>query len=144
MESLGPKIAESLGLENPGEYTSHFMRRSAATVAANSGLDTTDLKRKFKWMSSKSAERSEIYWKQKFNLQFRYVADSTERAAEFSERVSSFIERKCNPEEKPAAQLARAEAATDPRSHSNFSGAQVQSVTINNYFGAGFANHDVK
>jgi hypothetical protein len=88
------------------------MRRSAATEAANFELDTTDLKRKSKWMSSESAERSVIHWKQKFNLQFRYVAHSTERAAEFSERVSSFIERKCNPKEKPT-QLLRAEAAAD-------------------------------
>ena len=82
-----------------------------ANVAANSGFDT-DLKIKFKWMSSKSAKRSEICWKQIFSLQFRYIDDSTERA-EFSERVSSFIERRCNPEEKPA-QLPRAEAPADP------------------------------
>jgi hypothetical protein len=67
VESLGPKIAECLGPENPGEYTSQCMRRSAATEAANFELDTTDLKRKSKWMSSESAERSVIHWKQKFN-----------------------------------------------------------------------------
>ena len=56
-EKLGPKIATTLGLPNPHLYTSHFLRRSAATVAANAGADTVDLKRKFKWLSGDTAER---------------------------------------------------------------------------------------
>ncbi|KAH0816055.1 hypothetical protein GEV33_006736 [Tenebrio molitor] len=50
------QIATSLGLKNPKEYTGHAFRRSSATLLAESGADTSILKRLGGWKSTNVAE----------------------------------------------------------------------------------------
>ena len=45
------KIASYLQLENPGEFTGHSLRRSSATVFANSGANMLELQRFGGWQS---------------------------------------------------------------------------------------------
>lgn len=51
------KIAEFLGLKNPETYTGHSLRRTGSTLLADSGADTSVLKRFGGWKSSSVAER---------------------------------------------------------------------------------------
>jgi hypothetical protein len=50
------QIATFLGLKNPEEYTGHAFRRSSATLLAESGADTSILKRLGGWKSTNVAE----------------------------------------------------------------------------------------
>ena len=52
---VGKEIAAELNLSNPGGYTGHCFRRSAATEAANNGATTTDLKTGMGWENDKTA-----------------------------------------------------------------------------------------
>ena len=51
------KVAEELGLKDPDRYTSHALRRTAATFAAEQGATDTELKKHFGWKSQKTASR---------------------------------------------------------------------------------------
>ena len=56
---VGVAIAEELGLKNPKKYTGHCFRRTAATVAANHGATSLDLKRHMGWRNEKTALRGD-------------------------------------------------------------------------------------
>ena len=49
------EMAQRLELEDPSQYTFHSYRRSAATVAADAGASSEQLKQHFGWKSSEMA-----------------------------------------------------------------------------------------
>lgn len=51
------RVAETLKLPDSKQFTSHAMRRTAATVAAENGATDAQLKRHFGWTSQKTASR---------------------------------------------------------------------------------------
>ena len=71
---IGKDIAKALNLPNPSSYTSHTFRRSAATIAVESGSTTQELKNHFGWTSEKTADR--------------YVDNSNVLATKMSDRLS--------------------------------------------------------
>ena len=56
LATMPRKIAEFLGLEGVNEYTGHAFRRTAATWAADSGVDLVNLKRLGGWQSDTVAQ----------------------------------------------------------------------------------------
>jgi integrase len=54
--SIPSKVATYLNLPDPKSYTGHCLRRSSATLLADSGGDITDLKRHGGWRSGTIAE----------------------------------------------------------------------------------------
>lgn len=57
IEDVGKEIANFLKLDNPNTYTSHCFRRTGATMAADAGATTTQLKRAFGWKAESTAMR---------------------------------------------------------------------------------------
>ena len=55
-KKLGVCIARRLGLPNPETYSSHCMRRTAATLLANSGISLIGLKNWGRWKSDSVAQ----------------------------------------------------------------------------------------
>jgi hypothetical protein len=93
-------IAQYLSLENPGEYTSHAIRRSAATLLAESGASIETLKRAGGWLSSSVAEG--------------YVADSLKTKASIASGIS------CSSDE-PASKRMKTASSFDSITMSNSS-----------------------
>ena len=52
---ISKSVAKELGLANPHTYTGHAFRRSAATVAANSGATSVMMKGQFGWVQEATA-----------------------------------------------------------------------------------------
>ena len=67
------EIAEFLQLSNANSYTGHCFKRTGATLLANSGCTTLDLKRAGCWKSESVAER--------------YVANSESTRMEVSKKL---------------------------------------------------------
>ena len=57
LANIGKEIAELLHLPNPGSFTGHCFRRTAARAAADNGATTSDLKRHFGWKQESTANR---------------------------------------------------------------------------------------
>ena len=55
-KKLGVCIARRLGIPNPETYSSHCMRRTAATLLANSGISLIGLKNWGRWKSDSVAQ----------------------------------------------------------------------------------------
>ncbi|KAJ8686551.1 hypothetical protein QAD02_022345 [Eretmocerus hayati] len=54
--AIPARIAAFLGLPNPKEYTSHCIRRTAATIYASTGVTTNDLMHFGRWKDLKTAQ----------------------------------------------------------------------------------------
>lgn len=68
-------VAETLKLPDSSRFTSHAMRRTAATVAAENGATDSQLKRHFGWTSQKTASR--------------YIDNTTKAATEMANLLQS-------------------------------------------------------
>lgn len=70
---MGKEIATFLGIENPGRYTGHCLRRSSATLYADGGATMTALKRHGGWRSASTVEG--------------YIADSDKNKLEAARKI---------------------------------------------------------
>lgn len=77
MSNIPKEIATYLNLPNPNLYTGHCLRRTSATLLADSGANLTIIKRHGGWKSSKVAEG--------------YIEESVENKTKISHRVTEMI-----------------------------------------------------
>lgn len=75
---MGKDIAKFLKLPNPGKYSGHSFRRSAATILVDAGGDITALKRHGGWKSTAVAEG--------------YVDESMKNKMDTASKISKSIE----------------------------------------------------
>lgn len=116
--AIPKKVAEFLGLENAQKYTGHCLRRSSATLLADSGANMTTLKRHGGWKSSCVAEG--------------YIADSMASKNQISNLISGTSNSKVGTQQISSIQTTSKELSIAPAGDSVFSGRFVN-CTFNLY-----------
>lgn len=130
--SVPKMVATFLGLPNVEQYTGHSLRRSSATILANTGGNVTDLKRLGGWRSSTVAEG--------------YVEESVENKIKIAKRMFGHAESgtssstmrseiTCNNNSTEVVHTASSRVETSEISFPGMTISNLKECTINVYFG---------